>query len=145
MLILFEFFGFSGIKEIRWVLWGVQSSTCRWRSHSTNWFSVWWDFKSHNQTNHYSGGTPCCFIKIMMSSSISFQEHIFHGNLDETVYMHQPSNFRNPQHRDFVCLLRKLLNELKQGPCAWYQRFIDYVATLGFSHNIFNHSLFIYY
>lgn len=27
---------------------------------------------------------------------------------------------------------------------VWYQKFTDYVATLGFSDNIFDHSLFIY-
>ena len=67
-----------------------------------------------------------------------------HGNLDETVYMHQPPGFRNSQHPDYVCLLKKSLYGLKQAPRAWYQRFADYVAVLGFSHSISDHSLFIY-
>jgi len=68
-----------------------------------------------------------------------------HGNLDETVYMHQPPGFRDSQHPEHVCLLKKLLYGLKQAPCASHQRFTDYVATLGFSHSISDHSLFIYH
>uniref|UniRef100_A0A6N2KBQ3 Uncharacterized protein n=2 Tax=Salix viminalis TaxID=40686 RepID=A0A6N2KBQ3_SALVM len=67
-----------------------------------------------------------------------------HGNLDETVYMHQPPGFRHPDHPDYVCLLKKSLYGLKQAPRAWYQRFADYVDTLGFSHSVSDHSLFIY-
>jgi hypothetical protein len=55
-----------------------------------------------------------------------------HGNLDETVYMHQPPGFCDPQHPEHVCLLKKSLYGLKQAPRAWYQRFTDYVAKLGF-------------
>jgi hypothetical protein len=58
--------------------------------------------------------------------------------------MHQPPGFRDPQHPDHVCLLRKSLYGLKQAPRAWYQRFTDYVAKLGFSHSTSDHSLFIY-
>ncbi|PNX67023.1 copia protein, partial [Trifolium pratense] len=68
-----------------------------------------------------------------------------HGNLDETVYMHQPPGFRDPQYPEHVCLLKKSLYGLKQAPRAWYQRFTDYVAKLGFSHSISDHSLFIYH
>jgi hypothetical protein len=58
--------------------------------------------------------------------------------------MHQPPGFRSSEHPDYVCLLKKSLYGLKQAPRAWYQRFADYVATLGFSHSISYHSLFIY-
>ncbi|WJX17055.1 hypothetical protein P8452_07010 [Trifolium repens] len=67
-----------------------------------------------------------------------------HGNLNETVYMNQPPGFRDLQHPDYVCLLKKSLYGLKQAPRAWYQRFTDFVATLGFSHSVCDHSLFIY-
>ncbi|KAK9092598.1 hypothetical protein Syun_027509 [Stephania yunnanensis] len=58
-----------------------------------------------------------------------------HGNLNETVYMYQPLGFRDPTLPDHVCLLRKSLYGLKQAPRAWYQRFAEYVATIGFSHS----------
>jgi hypothetical protein len=68
-----------------------------------------------------------------------------HGTINETVYMHQPLGFRDPHHPDYVCLLKKSLYGLKQAPRAWYQRFTEYVATLGFSHSTCDHSLFIYH
>lgn len=67
-----------------------------------------------------------------------------HGNLNETVYMHQPMGFKDPTRPDHVCLLRKSLYGLKQAPRAWYQRFADFVATIGFTHSKSDHSLFIY-
>jgi hypothetical protein len=68
-----------------------------------------------------------------------------HGNLDKTVYMHQTPRFCVPQYPEHVCLLKKSLYGLKQAPRVWYQRFTDYVATLGFPHNVSNHALFIYH
>jgi len=59
-----------------------------------------------------------------------------HGNISETVYMHQHPDFRDPQHPNYECLLKKSLYGLKQAPRAWYQRFMDFVATLGFSHSL---------
>ncbi|XP_021843274.1 uncharacterized mitochondrial protein AtMg00810-like [Spinacia oleracea] len=64
-----------------------------------------------------------------------------HGNLNETVYMHQPMGFRDPKYPNHVCLLKKSL--YGQSPRAWYQRFADYVFTIGFSHSRADHSLFI--
>lgn len=68
-----------------------------------------------------------------------------HGHLNETVYMHHPMGFRNKNHPNHVCLLKKSLYGLKQAPHAWYQRFVDFVATIGFSHSTFDHSLFFFY
>ncbi|CAJ2672990.1 unnamed protein product [Trifolium pratense] len=76
---------------------------------------------------------------------VDVKNGFLHGNLDETVYMHQPPGFRNPRYPEHVCLLKKSLYGLKQAPRAWYQRFTDYVAKLGFSHSISDHSLFIYH
>ena len=59
--------------------------------------------------------------------------------------MHQQPGFRDPHHPDYVCLLKKSLYALKQAPRTWYQRFAEFVATLGFSHSTCDHSLFIYH
>ena len=67
-----------------------------------------------------------------------------HGNLSETVYMHQPLGFRDSRFPNHVCLLKKSLYGLKQAPRAWYQRFADHIASIGFSHSTVDHSLFIY-
>ena len=67
-----------------------------------------------------------------------------HGELKETVYMHQPLGYRDKNFPDHVCLLRKSLYGLKQAPRAWYRRFADYVSHIGFHNSQSDHSLFIY-
>ncbi|MCI03707.1 copia protein, partial [Trifolium medium] len=81
---------------------------------------------------------------VMAYSSTRCSECIPTGDLHETVYMHQPLGFRDPHHPDYVCRLRKSLYGLKQAPRAWYQRFADFVSTIGFQHSTSDHSLFIY-
>ncbi|XP_071714827.1 uncharacterized mitochondrial protein AtMg00810-like [Rutidosis leptorrhynchoides] len=39
--------------------------------------------------------------------------------------------FRDLKNPDHVCLLKRSLYGLKQAPRAWYQRFADFVATIG--------------
>ncbi|KAJ9551570.1 hypothetical protein OSB04_015615 [Centaurea solstitialis] len=67
-----------------------------------------------------------------------------HGDLQETVYMHQPPGFVDPSAPRHVCLLRKSLYGLKQAPRAWYQRFATYLVKVGFIGSKSDSSLFIY-
>ncbi|XP_071699143.1 uncharacterized mitochondrial protein AtMg00810-like [Rutidosis leptorrhynchoides] len=67
-----------------------------------------------------------------------------HGTLSETIYMHQPPDFRDPSRPDHVCLLQKSLYGLKQAPRAWFQRFAGYAQRVGFQHSRCDTSLFIY-
>ncbi|GJS54823.1 ribonuclease H-like domain-containing protein [Tanacetum coccineum] len=67
-----------------------------------------------------------------------------HGDLTETVYMHQPPRFQDPAHPDHVCLLQRSLHGLKQTPRAWFQRFAAYITRVGFSHSRCDTSLLIY-
>jgi hypothetical protein len=66
-------------------------------------------------------------IQIILSISISkswcphqldVKNAFLHGNINETVDMHQPPGFRDPHHHDYVCLLKKSLYVLKQVACA---------------------------
>nr|GFA13254.1 copia protein [Tanacetum cinerariifolium] len=66
------------------------------------------------------------------------------GYLSETVYMQQPSGFRDSQYPDYVCLLQRSLYGLKQAPRALFQRFATYAARVGFHHSRCDTSLFIY-
>ncbi|XP_021751003.1 uncharacterized protein LOC110716664 [Chenopodium quinoa] len=52
--------------------------------------------------------------------------------------------FKDPDKPDHVCLLEKSLYGLKQAPRAWYKRFADFVATIGFANRKSDTSLFIY-
>ena len=88
-------------------------------------------------------------LSIALSKSWSIHQMdvknaFLHGQLQETVYMHQPLGFRDKNYPDHVCLLKKSLYGLKQAPRAWYQRFSDFVGTIGFCHSKSDHSLFIY-
>jgi hypothetical protein len=58
--------------------------------------------------------------------------------------MHQPYGFRDPTKPHHVCKLKRSLYGLKQAPRAWYQRFGNFVSTLGFRHSSCDHSLFVY-
>ncbi|GKF38174.1 ribonuclease H-like domain-containing protein, partial [Tanacetum coccineum] len=58
-----------------------------------------------------------------------------HSELSETVYMDQPSGFRDFAHPDYVCLLRQSLYGLKQPHRAWFQHFASYITRVGFHHS----------
>ncbi|KAG7600292.1 GAG-pre-integrase domain [Arabidopsis suecica] len=66
-----------------------------------------------------------------------------HGDLEETVYMHQPPGFVDASKPDHVCLLQRSLYGLKQAPRAWYNRFATYAKTIGFKQSSSDASLFI--
>ncbi|GJW12626.1 ribonuclease H-like domain-containing protein [Tanacetum coccineum] len=93
-------------------------------------------------------------IRTVLSLALSKSWHIhqldvknafLNETLSETVYMHQPPGFRDKQHPDYVCLLRKSLYGLKQAPRAWFQRFATFMMQLGFLHSRCDSSLFIYH
>nr|GEV07621.1 ribonuclease H-like domain-containing protein [Tanacetum cinerariifolium] len=75
---------------------------------------------------------------------LNVKNAFLHGDLAETVYMHQPPSFQDPKHPNYVCLLQRSLYGLKQAPRAWFQRFAAYITTVGFTPSRCDSSLFIY-
>ncbi|GKE25572.1 ribonuclease H-like domain-containing protein [Tanacetum coccineum] len=67
-----------------------------------------------------------------------------HGDLFETVYMHQPLGFQDYDHPDYVCLLHRSFYGLKQASKAWFHRFASYITRVGFHYSRCDSSLFIY-
>jgi hypothetical protein len=66
-----------------------------------------------------------------------------HGLLKETVFMAQPLGFVDSTLPSHVCHLQKSLYGLKQAPCAWFERFMSHLLTLGFKASVADTSLFI--
>lgn len=66
-----------------------------------------------------------------------------HGDLKETVYMHQPPGFQDPTKPDHVCLLHRSLYGLKHALRAWYNRFATFAKRIGFIQSLSDSSLFI--
>lgn len=80
-----------------------------------------------------------CSIRILLSIVTQFDLNLeqldvktafLHGDLEETIYMHQPEGF--VEDRSKVCLLKKSLYGLKQSPRQWYKRFDDFLMNLSF-------------
>lgn len=65
-----------------------------------------------------------------------------HGHLKKDVYMLQPPGFKD-SCPSYVCKLHKSLYGLKQAPCAWFERFITHLLTLGFVASLSDSSLFV--
>ncbi|KAJ9539546.1 hypothetical protein OSB04_032279 [Centaurea solstitialis] len=66
------------------------------------------------------------------------------GCLRKTVFMEQPPGYVDARYPNHVCRLKKALYGLKQAPRAWFQRFSDFLSSLGFTYSRANTSLFIY-
>ena len=64
------------------------------------------------------------------------------GDLEEDIYMEQPSGFVQRGHEHLVCKLRKSLYGLKQASRAWYQKIDASLLDLGFERSVADHSLY---
>lgn len=66
------------------------------------------------------------------------------GDLEETVFMHQPPGFVNEEFPNHVCKLQKAIYGLKQAPRAWNSRFTRFILKLGFVTSKAYSSLYVY-
>ncbi|KAL0754264.1 hypothetical protein Bca101_091932 [Brassica carinata] len=66
------------------------------------------------------------------------------GNLDDEVYMAQPTGFQDKDNPTAVCKLRKAIYGLKQASRAWYNELRTFLLQSGFTNSLADASLFIY-
>lgn len=66
-----------------------------------------------------------------------------HVHLTERIYCQQPAGFVDPERPDAMCLLERSLYSLRQDPQAWFNRFMEFIASLGFTQSQSYPSLFI--
>jgi hypothetical protein len=67
----------------------------------------------------------------------------FRGDLQEEVYMEQPSGYVNQTHPNLVCSLKKTLYGFKQAPRACSDKIGQYFVTSGFQTSNANFSLYV--
>ncbi|CAL9238006.1 unnamed protein product [Arabidopsis halleri] len=66
------------------------------------------------------------------------------GDLEETIYMHQPPGFVDHSRPGYVCKLNKAIYGLKQAPRAWNSKFSSFLKLMGFVQSKADSSLFIF-
>ena len=93
-------------------------------------------------------------IRVILSQACSYswplrqldvRNAFLHGDLQEVVYMKQPSGFVDPTRPTHLCKLHKALyGRLKQAPrAAWFTRISSVLQEIGFTPNKSDTSLFI--
>ena len=55
-----------------------------------------------------------------------------HGDLEEEIYMEQPPHFKDVEHPNFVCKLKKAIYGLKQSSRMWYTKLHSYLVKIKF-------------
>ncbi|GJQ89328.1 putative ribonuclease H-like domain-containing protein [Tanacetum coccineum] len=66
-----------------------------------------------------------------------------YGQIEEEVYICQPSRFEDPDHPDKVYKVVKALYGLHQAPRAWYDTLATYLLSNGFQRGQIDQTLFI--
>jgi len=65
------------------------------------------------------------------------------GELEETVYVHQPPGFINEERPQWVYRMNKALYGLRQAPRAWYDTLTKHLLRNGFIRGKIDNTLFI--
>lgn len=74
---------------------------------------------------------------------LDVQNTFLHGDLHETVFLHQPPGFVDSSHPHHVCRLSKALYGLKQSPRAWFHTLSSSLLDHSFIASHYDPSLFI--
>ncbi|GJX01308.1 retrovirus-related pol polyprotein from transposon TNT 1-94 [Tanacetum coccineum] len=114
------------------------------RASNTNVVDGKWVYRLKRDKN----GAITCYKARFVAKGFQQQPDVnndfLHGNLQEPVYMKQPSGFIDPQRPNHVCLLHKSLYGLKQASRTWFQRLSKALFDIDFKGSKMDPSLFIY-
>jgi Reverse transcriptase (RNA-dependent DNA polymerase) len=64
------------------------------------------------------------------------------GDIDECIYMSQPSNYEFDDSKQMVCKLNKSIYELKQTSRQWYFKFHQVIISFGFEPNLVDECIY---
>jgi Reverse transcriptase (RNA-dependent DNA polymerase) len=79
----------------------------------------------------------------MVTSTTRCSNVFLYGDLNETIYMHQPPGFIDSAHPTHVRRLSKALYGLKQSTRAWFHTLSSFLISLGFHASKYDSSLFV--
>lgn len=125
---------------------------------------VWWkgsrlDAKGYNQIKRvdfddtFSPVVRTTTIRIVLAvattlhcpiKQLSVKSEFLHGDLIETVFTEQLSDFIDPIFLSYLCGLKKAFYGLKQAPKACFHKFSKHLLHLGFNYSKYDSSLFIW-
>ncbi|GKD61477.1 putative ribonuclease H-like domain-containing protein, partial [Tanacetum coccineum] len=78
-----------------------------------------------------------------MVYQVDVKSAFLYGQIEEEVYVCQPSGFEDPDHPDKVYKVVKALYGLHQAPRAWYDTLANYLLCNGFERGNIDQTLFI--
>jgi len=92
----------------------------------------------------YSPVARIATIRVLLALAASYGLHVhqmdvkiafLYGELEEEIYMEQSDGFVVPGEENKVCRLIKSLNDRKQVPKQWHEKFDIILTSVGFSMN----------
>ena len=81
-------------------------------------------------------------LGVVVAENLDVKTTFLHVDLEEEIYMEKPKGFVASNQEHLVCRLMKSLYGLKQAPRQWYQKFDNFIQSIGFSKSDENHCLF---
>lgn len=91
-------------------------------------------------------------LKLLFALTVKYDLEMTHldvttaflnGHLNETVYMHLPTNFPCQDRINKVLKLNKAIYGLKQSARAWYERVDDCLQNIGYKRSMYEPCLFV--
>ena len=76
---------------------------------------------------------------------LDIKNAFLHGDLQEEVYIEQPSGYVAQGESHKVCRLKKVIYGLKQSPRAWFDKFSQVASLYGLKRTSSDHLIFVRY